>query len=186
MSFTHRRISLFSFFSLFHFQSPCIDHCCDYLNNNYNCSSMNETPPLPSTPSAPSVPSISPSVLSVPSVQVALESKTNQMSTTTTTTEGSTVNTMKSNMISCRLSVSAKPLSTSAVLLLLIPRWGAHILPPTLSSYIDHPDLIHWYVNNINNINNIKCTCNYQDNFSLNLRLFFLLLSSSFFPLLSM
>jgi len=48
-------------------------------------------------------------------------------------------------MISCRLSVSAKPLSTSAVLLLLIPRWGAHILPPTLSSYIDHPDLIHWY-----------------------------------------
>ena len=77
-------------------------------------------------------------------MQVALESKTNQMSTTTTT-EGSTVNTMKSNMISCRLSVSAKPLSTSAVLLLLIPRWGAHILPPTLSSYIDHPDLIHWY-----------------------------------------
>ena len=36
-------------------------------------------------------------------------------------------------------------LSTSAALLLLIPRWGSKVLPPNLLYYMEHPELIHWY-----------------------------------------
>ena len=39
----------------------------------------------------------------------------------------------------------ATPLSTNAVLLLLIPRWGAQVLPEPLHQFMDHQELVHWY-----------------------------------------
>ena len=42
-------------------------------------------------------------------------------------------------------NAEAQPLSCEAALLLLIPRWGQHVLPVALHSYMDHPELLHWY-----------------------------------------
>ena len=49
------------------------------------------------------------------------------------------------NNIAAVRNRNAQPLSCEAALLLLIPRWGADVLPAHLRTYMDHADLVHWY-----------------------------------------